>query len=94
MSQVVINASRARASISKVGELVSNMGAATRTYRNILEVEHEKSNLGWMRAIADEAGKLEDAISQTSSALEDLNISMTKYVNQVENYSDDTTGLR
>lgn len=91
--QVVLNANAARASIAKVSELVGNMGAATRTYKSILENEYEKSNLGWMRAIVTEAGKLEDAITVTTTALEDLNTSMARYTNQVEGYSDDTTGL-
>lgn len=92
--QVVLNANKARASISKIAELVSNMGAATRTYKNILEVEEGKSNLGWMRLIVQEASKLEQAITTTTSAVEDLTVAMNRYTNEAENYSDDATGLR
>lgn len=90
---VTLNAQNAKVSIARIFELIENLGSATRTFSAHLQGEYEKSNLAWMKELVNEAGKLESVGTTNLRALEDLQVGLNKYVNELTEYSEDKTGL-
>lgn len=92
-NEVTLNASKARAGVARITELIENVAAATITYKAILENEVDRSNIVWMKSLAGEAQKISEAIHRAQQALADVQASLSRYTAEVDEYSTDTTGL-
>jgi hypothetical protein len=92
-NEVALNAGKARQHIAKITELVDNIASATSAYKAILETEVDRTNIVWMKSLVAEATKLAEVIQRNQGALSDVQDSLTRYSNEVNEYSEDTTGL-
>jgi hypothetical protein len=95
MSQpIVVDANQASRSVRLITEFVENIGSAATTYKQVLEDMHNESDLKFLSKLATSMGTIESNVKRLTANLVDIQAGLNKYINQVQDFSEDMSGLR